>query len=82
MLISDAPVRQHLGEPDAGLTLLAYFSRHPTRAHVSISGSVATYLYRHPFSRCLIRSKTWPIEKCSYRLSNACAADDDMTHSA
>lgn len=44
MLISDAPVRQHSGEPDAGLTLLAYFSRHPTRAHVSISGSVATYL--------------------------------------
>jgi hypothetical protein len=102
MLISDASIRRHLGEHDASLTHLACFRRHRVAAHVSISGSVATYLigarekglgatlvFRPPtrsaddtsFSCCLMRTKTEPIEKCSYRRSNGCVADDSMTHS-
>jgi hypothetical protein len=91
MLISDASIRQHWGEPDTSLTHLACFRRHRVAAHVSISGSVATYLigarekglgatlvFRPPIRSaddtslacCLMRSKTEPIEKCSYRLDN------------
>jgi hypothetical protein len=84
------------------MTHLAYLSPDRDLPHVSISGSVATYLMRaterrmlvhgrcflhkecggyRSLSCCLIRSKTEPIEKCSYRRSNGCAADDSMTHS-
>jgi hypothetical protein len=92
----------NLAANDASMTQLLDFSPDRDLPHVSISGSVATYLigaterrmlvrgrcFLHnecadytSFSCCLIRSKTQPIEKCSYRRSTACAADDSMTQS-
>jgi hypothetical protein len=68
MLISDASIRRHWGEHDASLTHLACFRRHRVAAHVSISGSVATYLIG-PERRVLVR-----------RWSSVLPSDRPMTH--